>query len=383
MSEIPRRIDEGIYDREEYEKALAWARANCREGKDYNTPENRRTPEQKRSDWEMCIKMTLIARDLLTGNPRLAETGYGEEAEGHNAIAGGFQGQRQWTDHFPNGDFMETILNTPFDWNGAREPIPFATENDSLNGATMLLSHLLTGRAQIFSDVRSYWSPDAVRRVTGWQPQGRAADGFIHLINSGATTLDATGKMRDAGAPTMKRFWEITPEDMQKCLAATGWCPASTGYFRGGGFSAHFLTEGGMPVTMARINLVDGLGPYLQIAEGYTVDLPEKVFDTINNRTDPGWPSTFFAPTLTGKGAFTDVYSVMNSWGANHGAISCGHIGGELVTLASILRIPVAMHNVPAEHIFRPSAWNAFGTGDPEGADYRACRNFGPLYGKK
>ena len=383
MSEITRRVEEGIYDHEEYEKALAWVKANCPEGRDFNKTQNRHSPERKQADWEMSVKMALIARDLLAGNPKLAEMGFREEAEGHNAIAGGFQGQRQWTDHFPNGDFMETILNTSFDWDGNREPIPFATENDSLNCVAMLMNHLLTGRAQIFSDVRSYWSPDSVRRVTGWTPAGKAADGFIHLINSGATTLDATGKMRGKGdGPVMKHFWEVTEQDRKNCLAATTWCPANTEYFRGGGYSAHFLTEGGMPVTMARVNLVDGLGPFLQIAEGYTVDLPENVFATIDGRTDPGWPSTFFAPTLTGKGAFTDVYSVMNNWGANHGAISFGHIGGDLITLASILRIPVAMHNVPAERIFRPSTWSAFGTAEAEGADYRACRNFGPLYGK-
>ncbi len=383
MSEITRRVEEGIYDHEEYEKALAWVKANCPEGRDFNKAQNRHSPERKQADWEMSVKMALIARDLLAGNPKLAEMGFREEAEGHNAIAGGFQGQRQWTDHFPNGDFMETILNTSFDWDGNREPIPFATENDSLNCVAMLMNHLLTGRAQIFSDVRSYWSPDSVRRVTGWVPEGKAADGFIHLINSGATTLDATGKMRGEGdGPVMKHFWEVTEQDRKNCLAATTWCPANTEYFRGGGYSAHFLSEGGMPVTMARVNLVDGLGPFLQIAEGYTVDLPENVFATIDGRTDPGWPSTFFAPTLTGKGAFTDVYSVMNNWGANHGAISFGHIGGDLITLASILRIPVAMHNVPAERIFRPSTWSAFGTTEAEGADYRACRNFGPLYGK-
>lgn len=383
MTEITRRVEEGIYDHEEYEKALAWVKANCPEGRDFNKAQNRHAPERKQADWEMSVKMALIARDLLAGNPKLAEMGFREEAEGHNAIAGGFQGQRQWTDHFPNGDFMETILNTSFDWDGNREPIPFATENDSLNCVAMLMNHLLTGRAQIFSDVRSYWSPDSVRRVTGWVPEGKAADGFIHLINSGATTLDATGKMRGEGdGPVMKHFWEVTEQDRKNCLAATTWCPANTEYFRGGGYSAHFLTEGGMPVTMARVNLVDGLGPFLQIAEGYTVDLPENVFATIDGRTDPGWPSTFFAPTLTGKGAFTDVYSVMNNWGANHGAISFGHIGGDLITLASILRIPVAMHNVPAERIFRPSTWSAFGTAEAEGADYRACRNFGPLYGK-
>ena len=383
MTEITRRIDEGIYDPDEYAKALAWAKANCPEGPDFNKPENRRTRAQSDTDWETCVKMAIIARDLLSGNTKLADMGFVEESEGHNAILGGFQGQRQWTDHFPNGDFMEAILNSSFDWNGIREAIPFATENDSLNGVAMLFGHLLTGRAQIFSDVRTYWSPDAVKRVTGWTPEGRAANGFIHLINSGATALDATGKMHDAdGKPVMKHFRDITPGDVESCLKATQWCPANTEYFRGGGFSSQFLTEGGMPVTMSRMNLVDGLGPFLQIAEGYTVDLPADVFDIINRRTDPGWPSTWFAPILTGEGAFTDVYSVMNNWGANHGAISYGHIGADLITLASILRIPVAMHNVSRDRIFRPSAWNAFGTADAESSDYRACANFGPVYGK-
>jgi L-fucose isomerase len=383
MTEITRRIDEHIYDEEEFKRARVWVKANCSEGKDYNKPQNCRTREQKDGDWEAVVKMVIIARDLLVGNPKLAGLGFGEEAEGHNAIAGGFQGQRQWTDHFPNGDFMEAILNSSFDWNGIREAYVFATENDSLNAVSMLFGHLITGTAQIFSDVRSYWSPDAVKRVTGKELGGAAANGIIHLINSGATTLDATGKSKTDGKPVMKQFWDLTGEDVSGCLKATKWCPANSEYFRGGGYSSQFLSEGGMPVTMTRINLVDGLGPFIQIVEGYTVDLPEDMFNILNERTDPTWPSTFFAPVLTGEGAFTDVYSVMNSWGANHGAISFGHIGAELITLASMLRIPVSMHNVSEDHIFRPSVWNAFGTKDKEGADYRACENFGPLYGKK
>lgn len=383
MTEITRRIDEGIYDHEEYEKALKWVKENCKEGKDFNAPKNTRTRAQKDGDWEMAVKMAIIARDLLIGNPKLTELGFFEEAQGHNAIVGGFQGQRQWTDHFPNGDFMEAILNSSFDWNGVREAFVLGTENDSLNAVPMLFAHLLTGTAQIFADVRTYWSPEAVKRVTGKALEGRAANGIIHLINSGAASLDATGEMSRDGAPVMKPFTEITDEEAKRCLDATDWVAANTEYFRGGGFSSHFRTRGGMPVTMSRLSLVDGLGPYLQIAEGYTVELPEDVHKALDMRTDPGWPTTWFAPILTGKGAFTDVYSVMNHWGANHGAISCGHIGAELIALASILRIPVAMHNVADERIFRPSAWNAFGTADQEGADFRACANFGPLYGKK
>jgi L-fucose isomerase len=326
--------------------------------------------------------MALIARDLMIGNPKLAELGYGEEALGHNAIASGFQGQRQWTDHFPNGDFMEAILNSSFDWNGIREAFVVATENDSLNGVAMLFGHLLTNTAQVFADVRTYWSPDAVKRVTGKELTGLAANGIIHLINSGAASLDGTGQQSINGNPVMKPFWDITPEEAGKCLDATSWRPASLDYFRGGGFSSNFCTRGGMPITMSRINIIKGLGPVMQIAEGYTVELPQDVHDILNNRTDPTWPTTWFAPRLTGKGAFKDVYSVMNNWGANHGAFSYGHIGAELITLASMLRIPVCMHNVPEEKIFRPSAWSAFGTNDLEGADYRACKNFGPIYGK-
>lgn len=384
MSEIIRRIDEEIYDKEEYERALQWVKENCKEGADNNPPEMQKSRQEKDRQWEFVVKMTMIARDLMIGNPRLAEMGYEEEAMGHNAIASGFQGQRQWTDHFPNGDFMEAMLCSSFDWNGIREPYIVATENDSLNGVAMLFGHLLTDRAQLFSDVRTYWSPEAVKRVTGKTPTGLAENGFIHLINSGATTLDGTGQQTDKdGNPVMKPFWEITPEDAAKCLDATSWRPASLGYFRGGGFSSNFLTKGGMPVTMSRINLIKGLGPVLQIAEGYTVELPEDVHHILDMRTDPTWPTTWFAPRLTGKGAFKDVYSVMANWGANHGAISYGHIGADLITLASMLRIPVCMHNVPEEKIYRPSSWNAFGTADLEGADYRACANFGPLYGKR
>ncbi len=380
MSEFTRRIEEGIYDREEYERALEWVKAYCKEGPDDNPPEKRKTREQLDRDWEFVIKMALIARDLMVGNPRLEELGYGEEALGHNAIAAGFQGQRQWTDHFPNGDFMEAILNTSFDWNGIRQPYILATENDSLNGVSMLFGHLLTGTAQIFSDVRTFWSPEAIKRVTGYKPTGLAENGIIHLINSGPTALDGTGEAYINGKPAIKPWWEVTEEDAKRCLDATLWRPADLGYFRGGGFSTDFLTEGGMPVTMTRINLVKGLGPFIQIAEGYTVDLPKEVHDALDRRTNPTWPTTWFVPRLTGNGPFKDVYSVMANWGANHGAISYGHIGADLVTLASILRIPVSMHNVPSEKIYRPSAWSAFGM-DPEGADYRACANFGPLYG--
>jgi L-fucose isomerase len=381
-SEFIRRIEEEIYDGEEYGRALAWVRENCQEGRDHNPPEIQRSRAQKDQDWEFVVKMAMIARDLMVGNPRLAELGYGEEALGHNAIVSGFQGQRQWTDHFPNGDFLEAILNSSFDWNGIREPFIVATENDCLNGATMLFGHLLTDTAQVFADVRTYWSPQAVRRVTGYELAGRAEGGFIHLINSGAATLDATGQMTRAGRPAIKPFWEITPGDVEKSLSVTEWYPASLGYFRGGGYSSGFLTRGSMPVTMSRLNLVKGLGPALQIAEGYTVDLPEDVYHTLNERTDPTWPTHWFVPNLTGSGPFRDVYSVMYNWGANHGALSYGHIGADLITLASMLRIPVYMHNVPEERIFRPSVWTAFGAMDPLGADFRACANFGPLYGQ-
>lgn len=383
MSEFMRRIQGEIYDREEYERALAWTKANCKEGSNTNPPEKQKSRVELGKDWETVVKMTLIARDLMIGNPKLAEMGYEEEAMGHNALAGGFQGQRQWTDFMPNGDFTEAILNSSFDWNGIREPFILATENDSLNGVAMLFGHLLTNTAQLFADVRTYWSREAVKRVTGKELTGLAENGIIHLLNSGSCTLDATGQMTRDGQPVMKPFWEITPEDVGKCLDATSWRPANTDYFRGGGFSSNFLTKGTMPMTMCRLNIIHGLGPVLQIAEGYAVDIDPEIHDKLNNRTDPTWPTTWFVPILTGQGAFKDVYSVMNNWGANHGALGYGHIGGDLITLASILRIPVAMHNVPEERIFRPSAWGAFGVMDPQGADYRACQNFGPLYGRK
>ena len=381
MSEFVRRFNEGIYDVEEFEKALAWTRENCKEGPDINPIEYQASRAKKDEVWETVVKMALIARDLMVGNHKLAEMGFGEEALGHNAILAGFQGQRQWTDHFPNGDFMEAILNSSFDWNGIRQPYLIATENDSLNGAVMLFGHLLTNTAQVFADVRTYWSPDAVKRVTGKELTGRAANGIIHLINSGSAALDGTGRQEIDGQPAMKPYWEITPQEAQACLDATSWRYANLGYFRGGGYSSQFLSRGNMPVTMTRINLIKGLGPVLQIAEGYTVDLPKDVNDILDQRTDPTWPTTWFAPNLTGKGAFADVYSVMNNWGANHGVLSYGHVGDLFITLASMLRIPVAMHNVSEDRIYRPSTWGAFGTNDLEGADFRACKNFGPLYG--
>ncbi|MCP1427302.1 L-fucose isomerase [Paenibacillus xylanexedens] len=380
MSELTRRIEEEIYDPEEYKLALAWVKENCSEGPDNNAAHLQTDRKRKEYEWETVVKMTQIVRDLMAGNPRLAELGFTEESMGHHAIVSGFQGQRQWTDHSPNGDFLESILNSSFDWNGKRAPYLVATENDSLNGVSMLFGSLLTHTAQIFADVRTYWSPDSVQRVTGHQLEGNAKDGILHLINSGSAALDGTGQESRDGKPVLKPFWEITDEEVQDCLKATSWRPASVEYFRGGGYSADFLTKGGMPVTMTRLNLVKGLGPVLQIAQGYTVDLPEDVHDTLDQRTDPTWPSTWFAPVLTGSGAFTSVYEVMNQWGANHGSISYGHIGADLITLASMLRIPVNMHNVPESEIFRPRAWGLFGTSEPESADYRACSVFGPLY---
>ena len=383
MCEFTRRWEEGIFDHDEYARALEWVSENITMGWDKNPADIAHTAEHKKEVLETCIKMVMIGRDLMIGNPKLAEMGFVEESNGHNAIAGGFQGQRQWTDHYPNGDFMESLLCSSCDWNGIREPMVVATENDSLNGVAMLLGKMVTNRAQGFADVRTYWSPDAVQRVTGWKPEGLAENGFIHLINSGAVTLDATGECIENGQSAMKHWWDISPEEAAKCLDATQYCYADLFYFRGGGYSSHLVTRGGMPMTMMRLNLVDGLGPVMQIAEGWTAELPKEVHDTLDKRTDPTWPTTWFVPRLTGKDAFTDVYSVMNNWGANHGAFSYGHIGADLITLCSMLRIPVAMHNVPEDQIMRPSTWGAFGTKDLEGADFRACAAFGPLYGRK
>jgi L-fucose isomerase len=379
MSEFVRRIEEEIYDKVEYQAAYEWTRKYCIEGRDDNKVI--RSKEEKDKIWATVVKMTLIARDLMVGNPKLAKMGFGEEALGHNAILAGFQGQRHWTDHFPNGDFMEAILNSSFDWSGRRQAYIVATENDSLNGVAMLFGHLLTNSAQMFSDVRTYWSPEAVKRVTGKELTGMASHGVIHLINSGASALDFTGQQEINGKPTVKPYWDITEKEVENCLKHTSWPSAIYEYFRGGGFSSEFLTRGNMPVTMSRINLVKGLGPVLQLAEGWTVELPGDVNNALVERTNPTWPTTWFAPRLTGRGAFTDVYSVMNGWGANHGAISYGHIGADLIALASMLRIPVCMHNVEETKIFRPSAWSSFGM-DKEGQDYRACINYGPLYGR-
>ena len=385
--EILRRMALNIYDPEEYEKALAWIRENCPEGFDCNagkelieivTRSKYIAPDK---DWEFIAKMTIIVKDILYGNPKLDELGWHEEALGKNAVAAGFQGQRQWTDWLPNADFTEAIMASTFDWNGVKAPTPFATENDTLNGVSMMLGTLLTNTAPCFHDVRTYWSPEAVKRVTGWKPDGAAQNGFIHLINSGATALDGTGAAKnDKGEGCMKPFWEMTEEDVKACLAATDWCRANYQYFRGGGFSSHFKTQAEMPVTMLRANIVDGVGLVLQIAEGCTATLPDQVHDILDKRTDPTWPTTWFVPRLTGEGAFKDVYSVMANWGANHGVTVYGHVGAELITLCSMLRIPVTMHNVPADQVFRPHCWASFGTQDAQAADYAACKHYGPLY---
>lgn len=380
MSEVNRRMTLGIYDPEEFQKALKWTKENCKEGPNNNQAHKKKSRERMDEEWEMVVKMALIVRDLMIGNPKLKALGFGEEALGHNAIAAGFQGQRQWTDYMPNGDFMEAILNSSFDWNGIRKPYIMATENDALNGASMLLGYLLNNQAQIFSDIRTFWSPDSVERVTGHRLEGKAENGFLHLINSGSSALDGSGQQEIDGQPAMKPFWGITKEEAVKCLEATDWPAANYDYFRGGGYSSHFVTRGDMPVTMCRINIVKGLGPVMQIAEGWTIELPQEVHKILDERTDPTWPTTWFAPRLTGEGMFKDVYAVMANWGANHGAFSYGHYGDLLITLCSMLRIPVNMHNVDESRIFRPKDWAAFGM-DPEGSDYRACQNYGALYG--
>ncbi len=381
--EVIRRMEEGIYDHDAYERALAWTRAHCAEGRDDNPDFVKFTPEQKEKQWEFTVKMYCIIKDLMQGNPNLP-AGFEEEMVGHNAIAAGFQGQRQWTDHWPNCDYPEAVLNSSFDFTGKKEPMILATENDVLNGISMLFMKLLTGRAQIFADVRTFWSPEATKRVTGYEFEGKALEngGIIHLLNSGAACLDACGECVDAdGNAVMKQWWDVTEEDIERMTAATVWCEAGFDNFRGGGFSSHFTTRAEMPVTMIRLNLVHGLGPVMQIAEGWTVRLPDEVSDTLMERTNPTWPCTWFTPRCTGKGAFKSAYDVMNNWGANHGAISYGHIGADLITLCSMLRIPVSMHNVPEEDIFRPAAFNAFGM-DKEGQDYRACAAYGPMYKK-
>ena len=387
MTEIIRRITLEIYDHEEYDRALAWVKANCKEGFDCNAGKNlpevitksKVVPADK--DWEFITKMTMVMRDILYGNPKLDEMGWHEEALGKNAVAGGFQGQRNWTDWLPNADFTEAIMASTFDWNGTKQPTPFATENDTLNGVAMMLSTLVSGTAPCFHDVRTYWSPEACERVTGHKPTGVAKDGFIHLINSGATALDGSGAAtNDQGEHVMKPFWEMTDKDVNACLAATDWCRANYEYFRGGGFSSHFRCAAEMPVTMLRVNIVEGVGPVLQLAEGWTAHLPDEVHTPIDKRTDPTWPTTWFVPRLTGKGAFKDVYSVMANWGANHGVTVYGHVGADLVTLASMLRIPVALHNLPEDKVYRPHAWAAFGTQDTEAADFAACKHYGPLY---
>ncbi|SBT60312.1 L-fucose isomerase [Plesiomonas shigelloides] len=380
MTELRRRIDQGIYDEEELALALSWADRHFRYGPDLNSEQYRRSPEDNYQVLRESLLMAICIRDMMQGNPKLAEKGWGEEALGYNAVAAGFQGQRHWTDQYPNGDTAEALLNSAFDWNGVRQPLVVATENDSLNGVAMLFGHQLTGTAQVFADVRTYWSPEAVQRVTGQPLTGLAENGIIHLINSGSAALDGTCRQQDAeGRPTIKPHWEISQEEADACLAATEWCPAIHEYFRGGGFSSRFLTRGGVPFTMSRVNLIKGVGPVLQIAEGWSVELPDEMHDILDNRTNATWPTTWFVPRLTGQGPFRDVYSVMANWGANHGVLTAGHVGADLITLASMLRIPVCMHNVADEAIYRPSSWAAHGM-DSEGQDYRACSNYGPLY---
>ncbi|HAV8253402.1 TPA: L-fucose isomerase [Escherichia coli] len=380
MTELRRRIDQQIYDEAELEMALAWADKNFRYGEDENNKQYQRNAEQSRAVLRESLLMAMCIRDMMQGNSKLADIGRVEESLGYNAIAAGFQGQRHWTDQYPNGDTAEAILNSSFDWNGVREPFVVATENDSLNGVAMLMGHQLTGTAQVFADVRTYWSPEAIERVTGHKLDGLAEHGIIHLINSGSAALDGSCKQRDSeGNPTMKPHWEISQQEADACLAATEWCPAIHEYFRGGGYSSRFLTEGGVPFTMTRVNIIKGLGPVLQISEGWSVELPKDVHDILNKRTNSTWPTTWFAPRLTGKGPFTDVYSVMANWGANHGVLTIGHVGADFITLASMLRIPVCMHNVEETKVYRPSAWAAHGM-DIEGQDYRACQNYGPLY---
>ncbi len=380
MTEVARRIDREIYDPEEFVRAKAWVGEHCREGRDFNPEESRLTRESKGEVWDTVIKMTLVARDLMVGNPRLRELGFSEEALGRNAIVAGFQGQRHWTDHYPNGDFTEAMLNSSFDWNGVRQPYLMATENDSLNGVCMLLGHLLTGTAQVFADVRTYWSKEAVARVSGHVLTGDASGGMLHLTNSGSAALDGTGEQTDdSNRPVLKRHFELSDADVMACLNATSWPPAIQEYFRGGGFSSQYLTKGGMPFTLSRLNIVQGLGPVLQLAEGTSLELPREVHDRLDQRTNPSWPTTWFAPRLTGKGPFTDVYSVMSNWGANHGVLTFGHIAADMLTVASMLRIPVSMHNVDESRVFRPSFWSAFGM-DQEGQDFRACASLGPLY---
>lgn len=381
MTEILRRVEQDIYDKEEFKKALVWTKKYCKEGNDPNPECRAHTREQKDKEWEFVIKMTLIIRDIMLGNKKLDEMGFKEESLGRNGLFGGFQGQRMWTDFKPNGDFTEAVLNSTFDWNGKKQPTVFATENDNLNGLAMMFGNLLTGKASGFSDVRCYWSPKAVERVTGWKPEGKASEGFIHLINSGSTCLDATGKSKDKyGNPVMKSWWDMGDDDIQECLSATDWCPAELCQFKGGGYSSHFRTDAEMPLTMVRVNIAAGKGPVIQIAEGYSIVLPEEVHSKIDIRTDPTWPTTWFVPRISGSGAFRDVYTVMENWGANHGAFIHGHVGADVITMASMLRIPVVMHNVEEENIFRPHVWSSFGTKDMEAADSEACKAFGPLY---
>ena len=381
MSEFNRRIDADLFDSEELIRAKEYVSTHFREGKDYNAPDQQRPRAQLDQEWETSIKMCLIARDLMVGNPALKQKGWGEEAQGHHAIAAGFQGQRQWTDHMPNGDFMEAVLNSSWDWNGKRAPYILATENDALNGVTMLFGQLLTHSAQVFADLRTYWSPDAVERVSGKKLTGDAENGILHLINSGPAALDGTGEQEDPdGNPTMKPYWEISDQEVSACNQATTWHPSITEYFPGGGWSTRYKTQGGMPVTMTRLNIVKGLGPALQLAEGFTVELEGEVHDLLDQRTNPTWPTTWFAPRLTGKGAFRSVYSVMDAWGSNHCVMTPGHVGADFISLAANLRIPVYMHNLEEENIFRPSTWTAFGTSDLEAADFRACEKLGPLY---
>lgn len=384
MVAIRGRIDRGFYDHAELEKAVRFMQKNF--AIDYGKG---RRPYKSEALLRECLKMTLIVRDLMIGNPRLASPRIGkaqgfqadvEHAQGANAIAAGTQGQRQWTDLYPNFDMTESLLNSSFDWNGFRAPYIVATENDSKNAIGMLVASLITGLPQLFADIRTNWSPASIRQATGIDVDDVAPRGLIDKRNSGAGALDyaldprtlvpeASRETPYRVAAAIRRSEAAQARLMKEAAAGTTYLPAILTYFPGDGLSSHYRTPGGIPMTAYRYNVVGNMLT-CSVVEGETVALPDRVADHISNVTDRTWPETFWMPR--------DMSSIeyMTRIGPNHDANSFGLIGADLLTVNAMLRVPVDLHNLAGDHIFRPTLWDRFG-----GDDFAACRMLGPLYG--
>lgn len=387
MVAIRGRIDQGFYDHEELESAFKFMKKNFKFSFDESQgPRPRDLDELIRE----TLRMTIIVRDLMIGNPKLASSKVGkaqgfkanvERAQGANAIMAGTQGQRQWTDLYPNFDVTESILNSSFDWNGFRAPFVVATENDSKNGIGMLAANLVSGgMSQLFADIRTNWTPESVKKATGKDISRIAPQGFIDKRNSGAGALeyalDLFGLVKGGAGMSVQDVAEAVRADaniqdrlIRDACAGTTYMTAALEYFPGDGLSSHFRTPGGIPMTAYRYNMI-GDELTCSVVEGATVELPRDVADCIGRITDRTWPETYWVP----RGMSSFEY--MSRIGPNHDGNSFGLIGADLLTLNAMLRVPVDMHNVPREDIFRPTFWDRCG-----GDDFRACEKLGPVYG--